>query len=119
MHLFEDGAWLRTLPISTGTPEFYTPAFEGTVRFYLPTIYSVDGLSADHAWYLFYNAGRIYIHGAPYTLGVNGEKLYEGLEFLGVTPSSHGCIRVHPDDAAWLTEWNPGGAVIHITQPRR
>lgn len=58
--------------------------------------------------------GNIYIHGAPYTLS-DGAKAYAGLESLGVRPSSHGCIRLHPADAEWLTAWDPRGVPILIT----
>jgi lipoprotein-anchoring transpeptidase ErfK/SrfK len=33
-----------------------------------------------------------------------------------VTPVSHGCIRISPDDAEWLKSWNPVGVPIQITR---
>jgi lipoprotein-anchoring transpeptidase ErfK/SrfK len=61
-------------------------------------------------------AGEIMIHSLPYTKE-GEEKVYEGQEHLGVRPSSHGCIRLHPEDATWLTAWSPTGAPIVITPP--
>lgn len=114
LRVYEDGVEVQMLPASTGEPPFYTPAFSGRVRYYVGSFYSF-GTWADHAWYLFMGSAEIMIHGAPYTLSENGEKAYQGLEHLGVRPASHGCIRLHPDDAEWLTAWNPHGVPIVIT----
>jgi lipoprotein-anchoring transpeptidase ErfK/SrfK len=117
LRVYEDGREVRTLPASTGQAPYYTPAFTGRVRYYVGTFYSYSfGVWADDAWYVFMGAGEIMIHGLPYTKS-GDEKIYEGAEHLGVRPSSHGCIRLHPDDAAWLTAWNPGGVPIVITPP--
>jgi lipoprotein-anchoring transpeptidase ErfK/SrfK len=113
IHVYTAGIEIRVMPISTGERPYYTPPFRGYVGSYVGKIYGY-GSWADDAWFLFEARGNIYFHGAPYTL--NGdEKIYEGLEQLGVRPSSHGCIRLHPDDARWLTGWNPVGALIVIT----
>jgi lipoprotein-anchoring transpeptidase ErfK/SrfK len=42
--------------------------------------------------------------------------MYDQLDALGMTPVSHGCIRISPDDAEWLKSWNPVGAPIEITR---
>ena len=115
LRVYEDGREVRTLPASTGQAPYYTPAFTGRVRYYVGSFYSF-GVWADDAWYVFMAAGEIYIHSLPYTKS-GDEKIYEGAEHLGVRPSSHGCIRLHPDDAAWLTAWNPGGVPIVVTPP--
>jgi lipoprotein-anchoring transpeptidase ErfK/SrfK len=113
LHVYTAGLEIRVMPISTGERPYYTPPFQGYVGFYAGKIYGY-GSWADDAWYLFEARGNIYFHSAPYTL--NGdEKIYEGLEQLGVRPSSHGCIRLHPDDARWLTGWDPVGALVVIT----
>lgn len=114
LRVYEDGVEIRTLPVSTGEPPLHTPAFSGRVRYYIGSFYSF-GTWADQAWYLFMGSAEIMIHGAPYTLAEDGEKVYQGLEHLGVRPSSHGCIRLHPNDAEWLTAWNPHGVPIVIT----
>ena len=113
LHVYTDGIEIRVMPVSTGERPYYTPPFRGYVGFYAGKIYGY-GSWADDAWFLFGARGNIYLHSAPYNL--NGdEKTYEGLEQLGVRPSSHGCIRLHPDDAKWLTDWNLAGAWVVIT----
>ncbi|MEA3406812.1 MAG: L,D-transpeptidase, partial [Chloroflexota bacterium] len=73
---------------------------------------------ADEAWYLYKSAGSILVHSLPYTWG-NGYKVYQGWEHLGVRPSSHGCIRIAPKDAGWLTAWDPEGVLMTVTEPHR
>jgi lipoprotein-anchoring transpeptidase ErfK/SrfK len=115
LRVYENGVEVRTLPASTGRAPYYTPAYAGRVRYYIGTFYSFDTW-ADDAWYIFMAEGEVMIHSLPYTKA-GEEKIYEGQEHLGVRPSSHGCIRLRPDAAAWLTAWNPAGAPILITPP--
>lgn len=115
LQVFEDGVELRALPMSSGRYPLYTPAHQGYVGHYAPTLYGYGSL-ADHAWYLFKAGGNIYIHGAPYKLE-DGVKVYEELEFIGVEPVSHGCIRLFPADAEWLHAWNPVGVYFIVTPP--
>ncbi|OQA22056.1 MAG: L,D-transpeptidase catalytic domain [Chloroflexi bacterium ADurb.Bin360] len=115
LQVFEDGNELRALPMSSGRYPLYTPAHQGYVGHYAPTLYGYGSL-ADHAWYLFKAGGNIYIHGAPYKLE-DGVKVYEELEFIGVKPVSHGCIRLFPADAEWLRDWNPVGVYFIVTPP--
>ena len=115
LHVFEDGVEVRILPISSGLYPLYTPAHRGYVGHYAPTLYGYGSL-ADHAWYLFRAGGNIYIHGAPYQLE-NGVKVYKELEFIGAEPVSHGCIRLLPEDAEWLRDWNPAGVLFIVTPP--
>jgi hypothetical protein len=119
MHVYENDVLIRTLPCSTGLPLPYhtTPAWVGRVGYYVGTFHA-HGASADDAWHLFRAGGDILIHSAPYAW-IDGEKVYKDLEALGVRPSSRGCIRLHPDDARWLTEWNPQGVPIAITPMTR
>ena len=116
MYVFEDGKMMRVMPVSTGRPAWdsFTPSFRGNVGRRLGTVW-VYGQSVDHAWFLFEATDAILMHSAPYTL-VNGVKVYSDLDALGARPSSQGCIRLHPDDAAWLTAWNPAGVPIEITR---
>jgi lipoprotein-anchoring transpeptidase ErfK/SrfK len=115
MHIYENGAEIRVLPCSTGKPLdwHWTPAWSGRVGDYAGT-FAAYGAYQDDGWYLFKATGDILIHSAPYTI-VDGRKVYQDLEALGVRPSSHGCIRLAPEDARWLTEWNPLGVPIAIT----
>ncbi|MGQ9458215.1 MAG: L,D-transpeptidase family protein [Anaerolineae bacterium] len=114
MLVYEDGVLVKAIPCSTGIPGLHeTPAWSGTVGEYWGTFFA-DGLYADDAWFLFQHRGSILIHSLPYTLEA-GMRLYEGEEALGKRPSSHGCIRIHPEDARWLKAWNPAGVPIVIT----
>lgn len=115
LYVYEDGQEIRALPVSTGKRQSYTPAFEGRIDRYTKTLYGYGTLS-DHAWYLAEATGAIYLHGAPYTQ-INGKKAYQDLEAIGIRPSSHGCIRLHPLDAAWLARWDPRDTPIIITRP--
>lgn len=118
VYLFEYGELLRAIPASTGLPESdkYTPAASGEVGVYVETFFSF-GTHQDNAWYLFQSAGGIYIHGLPYTYDENGEKVYQDRDALGVRPSSHGCIRIAPEDTLWLLEWNPIGVPFTVSDP--
>ncbi|MFO7917553.1 MAG: L,D-transpeptidase family protein [Anaerolineae bacterium] len=119
MYVFEHGELVREVPCSTGIPDpdKYTPAWEGRVGEYWGTFYAFD-VYADEAWYLYKSAGSILVHSLPYTWEED-EKLYQGWEDLGVRPSSHGCIRIAPEDAVWLTAWNPEGVLMTVTEPYR
>lgn len=119
MHVYENGVKIRTIPCSTGFPsrDSFTPAWVGRVGDFQGTFFSF-GTYADDAWFLFRSSGDILIHGLPYVYE-GGEKVYREMEALGRYPASHGCIRIHPDDARWLTEWNPKGTLIIITPWRK
>lgn len=119
MYVFERGELIRDMPCSTGLPDdtTYTEAWEGPVGRYYGTFYSF-GAWADEAWYLYPSLGNILVHSLPY-LWHNGYKVYLEGDALGVRPASHGCIRLSPEDAAWLTSYNPEGALMTITDPYR
>ncbi len=112
VHVYENGVEIRTIPCSTGlpTPDKLTPAWSGQVGEYVGTFFSF-GTYQDEGWRLFKD---FLIHGAPYTLE-GGVKVYQDLGALGQRPVSHGCIRIAPEDAVWLTKWNPKGVPAAIT----
>jgi len=115
MYVYENGVKIRTIPVSTGIPdqvETMTPAWEGDVGKFVGTFFSF-GTWADNAWYLFYHYGSMLIHSAPY-LKVDGQKVYQEMDALGVKPLSHGCIRMPPEEAQWFTDWGPQGAHVII-----
>jgi lipoprotein-anchoring transpeptidase ErfK/SrfK len=116
MHVFEGWRKIRELPISTGIPDpqTLTPEWSGFVGRYVGSFRSF-GTEQDDGWYLFSSGGDILLHGAPYRLDGGGSKSYVDLEALGRRPSSHGCIRMDPQDAAWITAWNPEGVPVTIT----
>jgi hypothetical protein len=119
MYVFEQGVLVRDIPCSTGLPNdnTYTEAWSGAVGEYWGTFFSY-GTYQDDGWYLYKSLGSILVHSLPYT-EVDGVKVYQGREFLGVRPSSHGCIRISPEDARWFTAWNPQGVYMVITDPYR
>jgi lipoprotein-anchoring transpeptidase ErfK/SrfK len=112
--VYENGKKIKTIAASSGKPlmDHFTPAWTGRVGKFQGTIFSF-GVYADEAWYLYQASGDILIHGAPYVY-VNGEKVYQDLDALGHYPSSHGCIRIHPKDADWLTTWNIEGVPVVV-----
>ena len=115
MYIFENGLIVRQIPTSTGllTRWLYTKPWTGRVGVYWGTFFAYD-VYADEAWYLYPDHGSILIHSAPYTIE-DGVKVYQDMELLGKAPASHGCIRIHPDDAAWLTQWGPQGVLTVLT----
>lgn len=115
IYVYQNGKKIRTIPCSTGKPilDHFTPTWIGRVGELKGTIFSF-GVYADNAWHLFQASGSILIHGAPYVY-VDGRKVYQDLDSLGHYPSSHGCIRVHPADADWLTAWDMTGVPVVVT----
>lgn len=117
MLIYERGALVKSLPISTGWPgrrQTITPTWRGSVGDYWDT-FSSFGTTQDDGYWLFTDYlpdgrwnGDILIHGAPYLLGPSGEKRYD-TEGIGVAPISHGCIRLLPEDMAWFRSWDPQG----------
>ena len=118
MHVFENGSEIRTIPISTGRPivNTFTPAWQGKVGAdWGGGQFRNTDLFSDYMWYLFPGEeGSILIHSVPYRK-FGDEKSYDQLDALGIHPSSRGCVRISPDDAAWLKAWNPVRASIEIT----
>ncbi len=132
MLIYEGARLVRTFPVSTGWPGIrrsITPVFKGVVGPYWGSFDSF-GSSQDHGFYLFtdylafedepFNLpgsgawnGDILIHGAPYQRGPNGEKVYDR-SGIGTSPTSHGCIRMQPEDIEWFQQWNPTGVSITI-----
>jgi lipoprotein-anchoring transpeptidase ErfK/SrfK len=117
MLVFVKGQLVRDMACSTGlpTPDTFTPAWSGRVGWYVGTFFSFD-VYADDAWYLWGEGlGAYLIHSLPYTRD-GTTKVYRDREALGVRPSSHGCIRIAPEDNAWLNAFNPEGAYLTITE---
>lgn len=122
MIIYEGKSVARALPISSGWPgvrKTMTPAWSGKVGEYWGTFESF-GTTQDLGYWLFTDHltdgswnGDILIHGAPYLFDANGAKVYN-LDHIGVTPSSHGCIQLLPEDAEWFHQWDPVGVPIII-----
>ncbi len=106
MDVYVDGAARYTWPVSTARPGYRTPVgtFKPTalVRYHRSTIY--DGSPMPYS--IFFLRGYA-IHGS-----------YE-IKHLG-RPASHGCIRLHPSNAAALyslvKQHGAGNTVIQISQ---
>ena len=122
MLIYERGALIKSLPISTGWPgrrETSTPTWSGRVGEYWGT-FSSFGTTQDDGYWLFTDYlpdgrwnGDILIHGAPYTLDGDGGKQYD-TGGIGIAPISHGCIRLLPADMAWFRAWDPQGVAVEI-----
>ncbi len=119
MHLFENGQEVRALPISSGRPvtNAFTPPWRGVVGDdWGGGAFRESNLYSDFMWFLFPGPeGSILIHSVPYQK-IGTEKVYDHLDALGVEPVSNGCVRISPEDAAWLKQWNPVGVPIEITR---
>jgi hypothetical protein len=116
MHVYQGWREIRTFPVSTGIPgpQTQTPGWSGLVGEYVGSFQSF-GTHQDDGWYLFSRGGDILLHGAPYALDEAGRKAYLDLDALGQRLTSHGCIRLAPEDAAWVTAWDPQGVPATIT----
>lgn len=119
MRVYENGAEMRTVAVSTGmlTSRTFTRAWQGIVGREMGAVSVDGGMLVEHAWYLFPDVfGNILIHSVPY-VQQGSVRTYDQPEALGVRPSSHGCIRISVEDALWLREWNPVGVPIEIMAP--
>ncbi len=116
LYIMEKGRLLAALAVTTGDPAkgWETPSWFGVVGEYWGTFQGLGGVMADDGWWLFQRGGNFLIHGLPYRLNEQGEKVYVGWDDLGAAPASRGCIRLSPEDARWLTSWNPQGKPIII-----
>jgi len=118
MHVYRDGIEVRSIPVSSGRPvaNAFTPAWRGDVgRYWGSGPFLNTEMWSDHMWYLFPGPrGSILIHSVPFTRD-GSLKIYDQPEALGVEPVSHGCVRISPEDAEWLEDWDPVGAPIEIT----
>jgi lipoprotein-anchoring transpeptidase ErfK/SrfK len=117
MYVYENGIEVRSIPVSTGRPiqNSLTPSWNGVVGDYWGRGRFTNGLEADYIWYLFPGQwGSILIHSVPYTQ-TEALKVYDRLDALGIEPVSSGCVRISPEDARWLKEWNPVDVAITVS----
>lgn len=119
MLVYEGDEIVRVIAVSTGAPfeNSFTPSWSGVVgSFWGRAQFRDTELWADYIWYLFPGAaGSILIHSVPYA-NDGEEKIYDRPEALGVEPASKGCVRISPEDAEWLSGWDPVGVPIEITR---
>lgn len=105
-----DGEAVRTMPVSTGRPEFATRNGVHTVltrervhtmdsaTIGMPGEYLID---AEYALRLT-NTGE-FVHSAPWSVAAQGN-----------ANVSHGCINLGPEDAAWFFEQSQIGDVVEV-----
>jgi lipoprotein-anchoring transpeptidase ErfK/SrfK len=118
MFVYENDTIIYTIPVSTGAPvtNRFTPPWQGVVGDDWGGGWFRNQQRADFMWFLFPGPeGSILIHSVPYTITAD-LKVHDQLESLGVEPVSNGCIRVSPENGAWLKNWGPVGVPITITR---
>ncbi len=105
MTVYVDGQYYDTWKVSTGRPGYYTP--RGTYRPYL--------LKRMHYSRKYDNAPM------PYSVFFRGGYAIHGTNVISRlgTPASHGCVRLHPRDAAeffdLIKRYGKKNTVIRIT----
>lgn len=119
MFVYENETEVRSIRVSSGAPvtDQFTPSWTGQVGAdWGSGSIGRNGFYTDYMWYLFDGPeGAILIHSVPYKKD-GADKIYDQLEALGVRPTSNGCVRISPEDAAWLQAWNPVDVPIKITR---
>jgi lipoprotein-anchoring transpeptidase ErfK/SrfK len=88
MEVFHEGRKLYEWPVSTAKPGKITPAGSWTPEFLSKSHRSKRYNNAPMPWAIFYD-GNYAIHGT------------DAVKRLG-KPASHGCVRLHPDNAKIL-----------------
>lgn len=105
LYCFEDGVVVNILRISTGAGGA-TPTGRYSISQHAGTVW-VQGLRCDYWMVWKPNYG---MHSWP--CWSDGYRDYENN--VGVTPRSHGCIRIHPLEASWPYYWAPDGTPLTI-----
>lgn len=85
MHVYVGGVMRYTWPVSTGRGRYATPVGSWSAKWLSPNHRSKKYHNAPMPWSVFYNRGYA-VHGTT------------EVRRLGA-PASHGCIRLHPDNA--------------------
>ena len=99
---FEGDEAVRSMVASTGT--HHHPTITGQFRIYekFPiTTMTGPGYSVEKVPYTMYFYQGYSIHGAYWH------------DDFG-TPSSHGCVQLSPEEAAWLYDWASIGTLVYI-----
>ncbi len=110
-YAYLDGALVRTMVCSTGTPEQPTP----TGRFYIQNrgeeFFSEKYQQGGRWWVSFKDWGIYLFHSVP--IDKNGDYIAEEAAKLG-QPASHGCVRLAVEDARWIYDTIPEGVPVDI-----
>jgi lipoprotein-anchoring transpeptidase ErfK/SrfK len=98
MTVTQNGALVRTIPVSMGRPGYETRSGIKTIMSHEPTVRMTSASygGADYYNEIVQDAERLtnsgeYIHSAPWSVADQGH-----------TNVSHGCVNVSPANAAWL-----------------
>ncbi len=109
VYFIENGRVINILRCSTGAVPGTTPCGNFSI------LYHVDAMPVTqypgcvcYYWMAFTSAHGIHAWPAYY-----GQ--YSDYSTLG-TPQSHGCVRLHPDEAPWAYAWTPNGTPLTIIQ---
>jgi lipoprotein-anchoring transpeptidase ErfK/SrfK len=94
MIVYQDGELLEVWPVSTAQKGYYTPSGTFHPYYYHLMHYSKKYDNAPMPHSIFFSGGYA-IHATPH------------ISNLG-RPASHGCIRLHPDNAATLFNMTKG-----------
>ena len=108
MYAYENTTLVRSFLISAGAPA--TPTVIGNYKIYAKyTSQTMTGLNADGSRYnqpdvpyVNYFTGGYAIHG----------NYWRPASYFGNINSSHGCIGINVDDAAWIYDWAPIGTAV-------
>lgn len=110
LYAYQQGALLRTFLVSAGAP--LTPTVTGHFSIYSKYLSqdmhgaNVDGSSyyQPHVPYVNYFYGDYAIHG----------NYWRPVSYFGNINSSHGCVGLLDDDAAWIYSWAPIGTSVIV-----
>ena len=106
MHVYRNGRLLHRWPVSTGRKGYRTPTGSYRPQRMYKRYYSKKYDGAPMPYSIFFRGGYA-IHGTGHIKGLG-------------RPASHGCIRLHPDNAARLysmvQQYGAGNTSIRITQ---
>jgi len=103
MTVYEDGEMINVWHVSTARKGYYTPSGTFHPYSYQPMHYSKKFDNAPMPHSIFFSGGYA-IHATPHTGNLG-------------RPASHGCVRLHPANAAALYNMTKGEpTTIHITE---
>ena len=94
MSVFQDGELIERWPVSTARKGYYTPTGTFHPYFYHLMHYSKKYDNAPMPHSIFFSGGFA-IHATPHTSNLG-------------RPASHGCVRLHPDNASTLYNMTKG-----------
>lgn len=105
VYAYRGSTLVRTFLVSTGKPT--TPTDTGTffvhTKYQTQTMRGEDYVTPNVPWITYYNQGEGF-HGAPW----NGDGIASG------TPRSHGCTNMNVEDAKWIYDFLPVGAMVQV-----